>query len=65
VIYNVPANFPGAGRHQYPAFLHTGFVAMNPDRHATSHFDYFKDLIKATTPAWKRTARSTTSTTPC
>ncbi|MBC7378662.1 MAG: polyhydroxyalkanoate depolymerase, partial [Burkholderiaceae bacterium] len=31
----------------YPGFLqHTGFVAMNPDRHATSHFDYFKDLIK-------------------
>ena len=47
VIYNVPANFPGAGRRVYPGFLqHTGFVAMNPDRHATSHFDYFKDLIK-------------------
>jgi poly(3-hydroxybutyrate) depolymerase len=31
----------------YPGFLqHTGFVAMNPDRHATSHYDYFKDLIK-------------------
>ncbi|HEX5388311.1 MAG TPA: polyhydroxyalkanoate depolymerase, partial [Burkholderiaceae bacterium] len=25
---------------------HTGFVAMNPDRHASSHYDYFKDLIK-------------------
>jgi poly(3-hydroxybutyrate) depolymerase len=25
---------------------HTGFVAMNPKRHATSHYDYFKDLIK-------------------
>jgi poly(3-hydroxybutyrate) depolymerase len=25
---------------------YTGFVAMNPDRHATSHYDYFKDLIK-------------------
>ena len=47
VIYKVPANFPGAGRRVYPGFLqHTGFVAMNPDRHATSHFDYFKDLIK-------------------
>lgn len=47
VIYRVPANFPGAGRRVYPGFLqHTGFVAMNPDRHATSHFDYFKDLIK-------------------
>ena len=47
VIYSVPSNFPGAGRRVYPGFLqHTGFVAMNPDRHATSHFDYFKDLIK-------------------
>jgi poly(3-hydroxybutyrate) depolymerase len=47
VIYRVPTNFPGAGRRVYPGFLqHTGFVAMNPDRHATSHYDYFKDLIK-------------------
>ena len=47
VIYRVPGNFPGAGRRVYPGFLqHTGFVAMNPDRHAKSHFDYFKDLIK-------------------
>jgi poly(3-hydroxybutyrate) depolymerase len=31
----------------YPGFLqHTGFVAMNPDRHATSHYDYFKNLLK-------------------
>jgi len=47
VIYRVPGNFPGAGRRVYPGFLqHTGFVAMNPDRHATSHYDYFKNLIK-------------------
>jgi poly(3-hydroxybutyrate) depolymerase len=47
VIYRVPSNFPGAGRRVYPGFLqHTGFVAMNPDRHAKSHFDYFKDLLK-------------------
>lgn len=47
VIYRVPENFPGSGRRVYPGFLqHTGFVAMNPDRHATSHYDYFKDLIK-------------------
>ena len=47
VIYRVPANFPGAGRRVYPGFLqHTGFVAMNPDRHASSHYDYFQDLIK-------------------
>jgi poly(3-hydroxybutyrate) depolymerase len=44
VIYRVPANFPGAGRRVYPGFLqHTGFVAMNPDRHLKSHYDYFKD----------------------
>lgn len=47
VIYRVPEGFPGVGRRVYPGFLqHTGFVAMNPDRHATSHYDYFKDLIK-------------------
>ncbi len=47
VIYTVPKSFPGAGRRVYPGFLqHTGFVAMNPDRHASSHYDYFKDLIK-------------------
>ncbi|KPF50411.1 esterase [beta proteobacterium AAP51] len=47
VIFRVPANFPGAGRRVYPGFLqHTGFVAMNPDRHLSSHYDYFADLIK-------------------
>ncbi|WP_312567769.1 polyhydroxyalkanoate depolymerase [Comamonas sp.] len=47
VIHRVPNNYPGAGRRVYPGFLqYTGFVAMNPDRHATSHYDYFKDLVK-------------------
>jgi poly(3-hydroxybutyrate) depolymerase len=47
VIYRVPQNYPGAGRRVYPGFLqHTGFVAMNPDRHATSHYDYFLDLVR-------------------
>jgi poly(3-hydroxybutyrate) depolymerase len=47
VIFRVPQNFPGSGRAVYPGFMqHTGFVAMNPDRHATSHYDYFQDLIK-------------------
>jgi poly(3-hydroxybutyrate) depolymerase len=46
VIYRVPTNFPGAGRRVYPGFLqHAGFVAMNPDRHLSSHYDYFKHLI--------------------
>ena len=47
VIYRVPTNFPGAGRNVYPGFLqHTGFVAMNPDRHLSSHYDYFLDLVR-------------------
>jgi poly(3-hydroxybutyrate) depolymerase len=47
VIYRVPPNYPGAGRRVYPGFLqHTGFVAMNPDRHLSSHYDYFRDLIR-------------------
>jgi poly(3-hydroxybutyrate) depolymerase len=47
VIYRVPTNYPGASRRVYPGFLqHTGFVAMNPDRHATSHYDYFLDLVR-------------------
>ena len=47
LIYRVPSNFPGAGRSVYPGFLqHSGFVAMNPQHHAKSHYDYFRDLIK-------------------
>ena len=47
VIYRVPQNYPGAGRAVYPGFLqHTGFVAMNPDRHMTAHYDYFLNLIR-------------------
>ncbi len=47
VIFRVPQNFAGAGRRVYPGFLqHTGFVAMNPDRHLSSHYDYFLDLIR-------------------
>ena len=47
VIFRVPPNFPGAGRRVYPGFMqHAGFVAMNPDRHFSSHYDYFRDLIR-------------------
>ena len=47
VIYRVPQNFPGAGRRVYPGFLqYSGFVAMNPDRHVSSHYDYFLDLVR-------------------
>jgi poly(3-hydroxybutyrate) depolymerase len=47
VIYRVPPNYPGATRRVYPGFLqHTGFVAMNPSRHISSHYDYFLDLVR-------------------
>ncbi|MES2088559.1 MAG: polyhydroxyalkanoate depolymerase, partial [Pseudomonadota bacterium] len=47
VIYRVPTNYPGATRRVYPGFMqHTGFVAMNPDRHRESHYDYFLDLVR-------------------
>ncbi len=47
VIHRVPAKYPGAGRTVYPGFLqHAGFVAMNPDRHAESHWDFYKNLVR-------------------
>lgn len=47
VIYSVPANYPGFGRRVYPGFLqHAGFVAMNPQRHAQSHWDFYMHLRK-------------------
>jgi poly(3-hydroxybutyrate) depolymerase len=46
-IHIVPANFPGRGRRVYPGFLqHMGFIAMNPERHFTSHWDFYQDLVK-------------------
>ncbi|HMM66201.1 MAG TPA: polyhydroxyalkanoate depolymerase [Dokdonella sp.] len=45
VIHSVPSNYPGAGRRVYPGFLqHAGFVAMNPSRHMSSHWDFYEDL---------------------
>jgi poly(3-hydroxybutyrate) depolymerase len=47
VIFKVPSNYPGYLRRVYPGFLqHAGFVAMNPDRHLNSHWDYYLDLVK-------------------
>ena len=47
VIHRVPARYPGAGRRVYPGFLqHAGFVAMNPDRHLQSHYDFYLDLLR-------------------
>ena len=47
LIHTVPANYPGRGRKVYPGFLqYMGFIAMNPERHAMSHWDYYQDLVK-------------------
>ncbi|MFC3717416.1 polyhydroxyalkanoate depolymerase [Luteimonas soli] len=47
VIHTVPANYPGSGRLVYPGFLqHAGFMAMNPERHFESHWDFYRDLLK-------------------
>ena len=47
VIHPVPQNYPGAGRQVYPGFLqHTGFMAMNPERHFMSHWDFYQNLVK-------------------
>lgn len=47
VIHTVPQRYPGYLRKVYPGFLqYAGFVSMNPSRHANSHWDYFKHLIK-------------------
>ncbi|GIX36114.1 MAG: PHB depolymerase [Lysobacteraceae bacterium] len=47
LIHEVPPNYPGAGRKVYPGFLqHAGFVAMNPGRHASSHWDFYQNLVR-------------------
>jgi poly(3-hydroxybutyrate) depolymerase len=47
VIQRVPAKYPGCMRLVYPGFLqHLGFVAMNPSRHVSAHWDYFNHLMQ-------------------
>jgi poly(3-hydroxybutyrate) depolymerase len=47
VIHTVPGNYPGSGRPVYPGFLqHAGFIAMNPSRHLSSHWDFYQDLMR-------------------
>jgi poly(3-hydroxybutyrate) depolymerase len=47
LIDRVPARYPGAGRRVYPGFLqHAGFMAMNPDRHLKSHYEFYLDLLR-------------------
>jgi poly(3-hydroxybutyrate) depolymerase len=46
LIHRVPPKYPGYMRRVYPGFLqHLGFVAMNPDRHLSAHWDYFHHLM--------------------
>ncbi len=46
LIHRVPPKYPGFMRRVYPGFLqHLGFVAMNPDRHLTAHWDYYNHLL--------------------
>ena len=47
LIHQVPDNYPGHGRRVYPGFLqHSGFMAMNPERHFLSHWDFYLHLVK-------------------
>jgi poly(3-hydroxybutyrate) depolymerase len=47
LIHPVPPPYPGAGRMVYPGFLqHMGFVAMNPERHFQSHWDFYENLLQ-------------------
>ena len=47
LIHRVPSRYPGAGRKVYPGFMqHAGFVAMNPDKHMQSHYEYYQNLMR-------------------
>lgn len=47
VITRVPLKYPGYMRRVYPGFLqHSGFVAMNPDRHLQAHVDFYNHLVE-------------------
>lgn len=46
-IQQVPFSHSGAGRAVYPGFLQLiGFMSMNPERHAGSHWDMFDHLVQ-------------------
>jgi poly(3-hydroxybutyrate) depolymerase len=47
VVHDVPAKYPGRGRLVYPGFLqHAGFIAMNPGRHMSSHYNFYRHLVE-------------------
>jgi poly(3-hydroxybutyrate) depolymerase len=47
LIHEVPGPYPGRGRRVYPGFMqHAGFMAMNPVRHLSSHWDFYMHLVE-------------------
>jgi poly(3-hydroxybutyrate) depolymerase len=46
-IHPVPDRFRGRGRMVYPGFMQLcGFMAMNPDRHVSAHWEMFNHLVE-------------------
>jgi poly(3-hydroxybutyrate) depolymerase len=47
LLHETPLRHPGRGRRVYPGFLqHAGFIAMNPGRHLSSHWDFYLNLLR-------------------
>ena len=45
-IHPVPERYQGRGRLVYPGFMQLGgFMAMNPDRHVSAHWEMFNHLV--------------------
>jgi polyhydroxyalkanoate depolymerase len=46
-IHPVPERYRGRGRLVYPGFMQLGgFMAMNPDRHFSAHWEMFNHLVE-------------------
>ena len=46
-IHAVPPRHAGQGRMVYPGFMQlAGFMAMNPDRHVSAHWEMFNHLVE-------------------
>jgi polyhydroxyalkanoate depolymerase len=46
-IHPVPDRYQGRGRLVYPGFMQlSGFMAMNPDRHLSAHWEMFNHLVE-------------------
>jgi polyhydroxyalkanoate depolymerase len=46
-IHPVPDRYSGRGRMVYPGFMQlSGFMAMNPDRHVSAHWEMFNHLVE-------------------